>query len=78
MGTSKSAMSAVLRVTSVMRWILAVAARRPSITDSGRLALSRPRNRVIDRQNVFAKGLIDGYKPVLNRVGLKQDPPRTR
>ena len=35
-------------------------------------------NRVIDRQNVFAKGLIDGYKPVLNRVGLKQDPPRTR
>ena len=42
MGTSKSAISAVLRVTSVMRWILAVAARRPSITDSGRLALSRP------------------------------------
>jgi hypothetical protein len=30
----------VLRVTSVMRWILAVAARRPSITGSERLAFS--------------------------------------
>ena len=42
MRTSKAATSAILRVTSVMRWILAVAARRPSMTGSGRRALSRP------------------------------------
>ena len=27
-------------------------------------------NRAIDRQNAFAKGFIDGHKPIFNRVGL--------
>ena len=78
MGTPKSAISAVFPVTSVME---ALGGCRQHDGDNRQRAAgveSAPIDRVIDRQNVFAKGLIDGYKPVLNRVGLKQDLPRTR